>query len=231
MSDICLKPYIRPLLNAIIVAILMFSPSVSAQARQKGKAAPYYFKTVNVSFDSIARQVLNNEFNRAQSSANLNNVKKLTAIAAKSNNSVLKARAALWNIRANQIYASPDSCISILEKLRNAIPKEYDYDRACITYQLAGNNDRIGNYFVTYQLLRDAIPVFEKYGDNYFLGNAHLLMGLNYFNISEPDVAMEEIQLADTYYRKAGYPQTGFTTLKPHLPSPPKRSCVCSVNP
>lgn len=206
MPDIRFNPYIQAIRIILFMAILMLFPIPRARALEKGKSVTCHFKTVDATFDSIARDVLSNEFNRVKSTANINNVKKLEAIAAKSNNAVLKARAELWNIRVNQINASPEDCISRLEKLRNAIPEEYDYDRACISYQLAGNNDRIGNYFVTYKLLQEAIPVFEKYEDNYFLGNAHLLMGLNYFNISELDLAMEEIHLADTFYRKAGYP-------------------------
>ena len=75
-----------------------------------------------------------------------------------------------------------------------------------LAYQLAGNHERIGNYLNTYQLLQEAIPVFEKYGDDYFLGNAHLLMGLMYSSIRDPELAVEEIQAADRHYRKSGYP-------------------------
>lgn len=199
-----LTSYIESLLVAVVAIISLLMPVASPAA--KAKPTPYLFTQVDAVFDSIARQVLTNEFNRVPAARNVENIVQLSRIASRSGDPVLKARASLWKIRANQINATPDSCITTLERLRSALPAEYDYDRACLTYQLAGNHDRIGNYFVTYQLLQEAIPVFEKYGDDYFLGNAHLLMGLNYFNISEPDLAIEEIRLADSNYRKAGYP-------------------------
>lgn len=166
----------------------------------------YHFKNIDHTFDSIAALVLTDEFNRNMNDTAALRIKELRKIASAFPDPVLNARATLWEIRSTQINANPDSCITILGKVRDTLPKDYDYDYACLSYQLAGNHDRIGNYFNTYQLLSEAIPVFEKYDDNYFLGNAHLLMGLTYSDIGDFELADYEIDLAEKYYTACGYP-------------------------
>ena len=166
----------------------------------------YHFKNRDHTFDSIAALVLTDEFNRNMNDTAALRIKELRKIASTFPDPVLNARATLWEIRSTQINANPDSCITILEKVRGTLLKDYDYDYACLSYQLAGNHDRIGNYFNTYQLLSEAIPVFEKYNDNYFLGNAHLLMGLTYSDIGDFELANTEIDLAEKYYKANGYP-------------------------
>lgn len=193
----------RILITRLLAVAILTVCCLAASAKKT--SAGYHFKPVNPYFDSVAARVLDDEFNRRRTPETAANIEKLQKTAQKGN-PVMKARAALWGIRANQLGASPDSCISVLEKIKSAVPKEYDYDHAVLAYQLAGNHDRIGNYLNTYQLLQEAIPVFEKYGDDYFLGNAHLLMGLMYSSIRDPELAVEEIQAADRHYRKSGYP-------------------------
>ena len=183
----------------IIVAVILMACGLASAGNER--ASGYHFKTVDRHFDSIAARVLNDEFNRKHTPEAVSNIAKLKKMAS-GGSSVMKARAALWGIRTAQLDASSDSCILVLEKVKSAVPKEYDYDRAVISYQLAGNYERTGNYLNTYQLLQEAIPVLEKYGDDYFLGNAHLLMGLMYSDIGDPELAMDEIHIADRHYRQ-----------------------------
>ncbi|MDE5795945.1 MAG: tetratricopeptide repeat protein, partial [Muribaculaceae bacterium] len=180
----------------------------------KGK---YYFRPEDATFDSIAHLVLTSEVNRANDSRVTEWIGKMKDIASRSRNPVLDARSTLWQIRTTQLNANPDSCIEVLEKARGRIPKNYDYDYACLSYQLAGNHDRIGNYFNTYQLLQEAIPIFEKYGDDYFLGNARLLLGLMYSSIGDYDQALEEINLAEHHYSAYGYPNNRIAYFKATL--------------
>lgn len=197
------SPTYRILITRLLAVAILTVCCLAASAKKT--SAGYHFKPVNPYFDSVAARVLDDEFNRRHTPETAANIEKLQKTAQKGN-PVMKARAALLGIRANQLGAASDSCISILEKIKSAVPKEYDYDHAVLAYQLAGNHERIGNYLNTYQLLQEAIPVFEKYGDDYFLGNAHLLMGLMYSSIRDPELAVEEIQAADRHYRKSGYP-------------------------
>lgn len=190
-----------------IMALLLFSVvwGISAAWGERARV-DYKFKPENRQFDSIAALVLRDEVARVHSENLASRLGQMQRIADASRNNVLAARAVLWSIRSSQLNARPDSCISRLEKVRNALPRSYDYDYACLSYQLAGNYSRIGDYFNTYQLLNEAIPIFAKYDDYYFLGNAHLLMGLTYEDIGDLSSSLSEIELADKYYRKCGYP-------------------------
>lgn len=188
----------------VVMMISVVSGTFAAWGERTG--VEYKFKPENRQFDSIAALVLREEADRVHSDDLASRLGQMQRIAEASRNNVLVARSVLWSIRSNQLNARPDSCISRLEKVRNALPRSYDYDYACLSYQLAGNYSRIGDYFNTYQLLNEAIPIFSKYDDYYFLGNAHLLMGLTYEDIGDPSSALTEIDLADKYYRKCGYP-------------------------
>lgn len=208
-----IKSYCRVLckkhrgIHVRIMALLLFSV-VSGTFAAWGERArvDYKFKPENRQFDSIAALVLRDEVDRVHSDHLASRLGQMQKIADASRNNVLAARAVLWSIRSSQLNARPDSCISRLEKVRNTLPRSYDYDYACLSYQLAGNYSRIGDYFNTYQLLNEAIPIFAKYDDYYFLGNAHLLMGLTYEDIGDLSSSLAEIDLADKYYRKCGYP-------------------------
>ncbi len=188
----------------VVMMISVVSGTFAAWGERTG--VEYKFKTENCQFDSIAALVLRDEVDRVHNDNLDSRLGQMQRIADASRNSVLAARAVLWSIRSSQLNARPDSCISRLEKVRNALPRSYDYDYACLSYQLAGNYSRIGDYFNTYQLLNEAIPIFAKYDDYYFLGNAHLLMGLTYEDIGDLSSSLTEIDLADKYYRKCGYP-------------------------
>lgn len=188
----------------IVMMVSVVSGTFAALGERTG--VEYKFKPENRQFDSIAALVLRDEVDRFHNDNLDSRLGQMQKIADASRNSVLAARAVLWSIRSSQLNARPDSCIARLEKVRNALPRSYDYDYACLSYQLAGNYSRIGDYFNTYQLLNEAIPIFAKYDDYYFLGNAHLLMGLTYEDIGDLSSSLSEIELADKYYRKCGYP-------------------------
>lgn len=193
---------IRTIPIVILLSIVQFSMAYANTAQ----AIPYHFSINDRQFDSIADIILKNEFLRKKPQYDKNHIELLKQIASKHNNPVLRARATFWDIRSRQLDDAPESCIPVLEKARGSITRENDYDYACLTYLLAGYNNRIGNYFMTYQLLNDAIPIFSSHNDDYFLGNSHLLMGQNYLNIGEPHEAMEQIKLAEKHYRACGYP-------------------------
>ena len=203
---------VRILLIGVITIISGINVSEAASPKVE-----YKFKPENREFDSIATLILRDEIGRVRDGKSASWVGQLQKIAESTRNRVLAARAALWSIRTTQLNARPDTCISRLEKVRNALPRSYDYDYACLTYQLAGNYDRIGDYFNTYQLLNEAIPIFEKYEDNYFLGNAHLLMGLAYSDIGDLSSSLSEIEAADRYYRKCGYPVNRISYFKAEM--------------
>lgn len=180
--------------------------SGDASASSRGYA--YNFQTEDEEFDSLAATVGKHEFDRRHLPGDTLTLRRMAEIASGNSSPVIRARNEFWQIRFNQIGISPEQALSRLEKVRTQIPpgEEYDYDRACMAYQIAGNHNRLGNYFNTFQLLQEAMPVFEKYHDNYFLGNALLLDGLNYQTIGERDMALKQIHLADSAYRAAGYP-------------------------
>lgn len=180
--------------------------AIALPLQAASREAAYNFKTEDVRFDSLSRLILRHEVSRSHDRKNKEWVSQLNSIADASHNPVLKSRASFWSIRTNQLSAAPDSCIRILEKAKQSLPRTYDYDYATIAYQLAGNYSRMGKYFQTYQLLQEAIEIFQEYDDLYFLGNAHLLMGLLYLDILDYPGAMEEIDLAGRYYSKCGYP-------------------------
>lgn len=164
----------------------------------------YMFALVDKEFDAIADTIASHEFHRTTIDSDREAAHRLLDIAKRKHNQQLQARAIYWNIRLNQLALSPDSCITSLQGARSMTTDSYD--RARIDYQLAGNYQRIGQYFNTYQLLEESIKEFERHNDFYMLGNAHLLMALTYNAISEPGLANEELGEAEANYKKANYP-------------------------
>lgn len=206
---------------AFITMVLLIMMNVRVMAAQYN---PYPFHTIDASFDSIAKSLAEKEFNRTLTPDDRQQTSRLAEIANRSNNRLLKARAIFWGIRLNQLNAQPDTCITALEKAKSLVPKDNDYDYARIAYQLAGNYDRIGQYYTAYQLLQEAIPIFDKYHDYYFLGNAQLLLGLLYSTIGEHDVALEEIRNAGKSYLNAGYPVNRIKFFEAQLEKDPSKS-------
>lgn len=188
------------LLRHILVLLLsVLSLVASADVR-------YMFKPIDSEFDKIAKSLLEKEFYFRKEPDMSKSLAALNRIAAATGNSQLKARAIFWEARTGQLQGKPDEQIAKLEKARSMSSSEYDYDNAFINYQLAGNYQRLGKYFTTYQLLQLAIPVFEKNKDDYALGNAYLLLALTYNEIGEIEQASENIEAARRHYAAAGFP-------------------------
>ena len=196
---------VRPIprhIHANLLALLLLI-IVSLHA----KGASYHFLPINATFDSIAKELVRIDYDNERQSVDPALLDRLDRIAAETGNKQLKARAAYWRIRMTQMTAQPLKCIEQLEEARKLITDErYDYDRACISYQLAGNYERMDDFLKCYQLLGEAIPVFQKYGDHYFLGNAYLLMGQLFLDINDPHAAAEQIELSRKSYQQARYP-------------------------
>ena len=170
------------------------------------QAYPYFFKPINQGFDDIARKLAQLDFENKRTHITEDQLAQLEKIAAKSSDNQLKARAMFWRVRSTQMDAQPPKCIEILEKARTLCSSEYDYDLACIDYQLAGNYDRMGRYLDAYTLLQSTLPVFERHEDYYFLGNAYLLLAQLFIDIEDTDNVTKPLQQAKEAYRKVGFP-------------------------
>ena len=167
----------------------------------------YHYKPIQKDFDQIAERLNKADFDNVRQEINPVWLDQLDSIARTSKNKQLEARAIYWRVRTTQMSAQPSECIPLLQKaLKMTDTEKYDYDAACIRYQLAGNYDRTGQYFKCYTEAKEAVAVFEKYEDYYFLGNAHLLLAQLFHEISSVDEAKTELQLANENYEKAGYP-------------------------
>lgn len=185
---------------AMVIWLLSWS-SAAAQT------APYFFAPIDQTFDSIARIFNQLDFDNERQRADSALFGRLDQIARSTKNGQLEARSRYWRVRMTQMNTPPPQCIGQLEHAL-ALTKDsrYDYDRACIMYQLAGNYERMGQYMKTYLLLGKAIPLFEKYDDHYFLGNAYLLMGQLFLDIDYREPVAEQIELSRKSYERAGYP-------------------------
>lgn len=167
----------------------------------------YHFKPIQKDFDQIAERLNKADFENVRQDINPVWLDQLDSIARLNKNKQLEARAIYWRVRTTQMSAQPSECIPPLQKaLKMTDTEKYDYDAACIHYQLAGNYDRTGQYFKCYTEAKEAIAIFEKYEDYYFLGNAHLLLAQLFHEISSIDEAKTELELANENYMKAGYP-------------------------
>lgn len=166
----------------------------------------YNFAPVDHQFDSIAQALLIKEFTSAPTPDASQALTDMERIASRTNNPQLRARLLFWQTRLGQLQAYPQEAIKTLNKAKTLTREDFDYDRAFINYQLAGNHQRLGNYFTSYQLLQQAIPVFAKYGDDYSLGNSYLLLALVYHNIGEYDSALEATAKARKHYSEARFP-------------------------
>lgn len=167
-------------------------------------AHSYIFKIVDSRFDSVARQLDRLDFENRREDIDGRKVRLLEQLAARSGNDQLKSRAAYWSVRASQMNTNAQQCIPVLIRASKLCSPEYDYDLARINYQLAGNYERIGQYLKAYRLLNSTLPVFEKYDDSYFLGNAYLLLVQLYLDINDPDNAAIALKPAKEHYKKAG---------------------------
>ncbi len=183
----------------LCLVILMLLVSVGASAYG------YLFKPVDDQFDTIAARLNRLDFDNQREVIPPSVIVRLHQIAESRHNSQLQSRALYWQVRATQMHASSSDCIRLLEKARRLCGNSYDYDKARIDYQLAGNYERQCHYLKAYNLLNGTLPVFEKYGDFYFLGNAYLLMVQLFKDINDPDNARRALHPARENYRKAGF--------------------------
>ena len=166
----------------------------------------YHFKPINKDFDEIAMRLNQADFAIERQSIDPHWLDQIDSIARKEGNKQLQVRAIYWRVRSTQMSAQPSQCIPLLEKALKMNDNEtYDYDAACIRYQLAGNYDRLGQYFKCYNEAKAAIPIFEKYQDHYFLGNSYLLLVQLFHEISSDDEATTLLDLARDNYQKAGF--------------------------
>lgn len=182
----------------IIMAFIVFSVNAKAQ--------DYHFLPIDKTFDTIASKLCRMDFDNRRMDIDKKDLDKLYSIAEQKNNKQLMARALYWEARTIQMNASTQQCIPLLEKAKKLCSMSYDYDMACINYQLAGNYERSGKYLQAYNLLKSTIPVFQKYEDHYFLGNVYLLFVQLYMDINDADNAKEPLVLAGKEYEKAGFP-------------------------
>ena len=165
----------------------------------------YLFKPVDRQFDEIAERLDRLDCENRREDISSVDMELLQKIAASRNDSQLKSRALYWQVRASQMHASTNECIRLLKKARRLCSEEFDYDMARIDYQLAGNYERQCQYLKAYNLLNATLPVFEKYGDSYFLGNAYLLMVQLFYDINDSDNARLMLKPACENYHKAGF--------------------------
>lgn len=171
------------------------------------RAAPEYnFKPIDRQFDSIARRLGDMDFANERHAADPQLIERLGRIADSTGNSQLRARAIYWQVRMSQINARPAECISRLEEAIRLCGPEYAYDKALISYQLAGNYERLGKYTECYNLTTEALATFRDVGDNYFLGNTHLLLVQLFHDIGDLEAARRQLGESKNCYCKAGYP-------------------------
>ena len=165
----------------------------------------YNFAPINSQFDQIAARLDRLDYENRREQISAADIARLQQMATHADNAQLECRAVYWRVRATQMDANSNKCIQLLEAARGKCGERYDYDIARINYQLAGNYERQCQYLKAYNLLSSTLPVFEKYDDAYFLGNAYLLMSQLFNDINDPDNARLMLKPASDNYRKAGF--------------------------
>lgn len=165
-----------------------------------------HFKPIEPQADRIVERLCQLDYENKRDSIPPSWIATLKSIASRSGNRQLQVRALYWGVRATQVDAQPQKCIPILERAKRLCLPSYSYDRALIDYQLAGNYERMSRYGEAYNLLVDAIPVFEAHRDYFFQGNAALLMAQLLVDINDPDNARTYLARSKEGYQKAGFP-------------------------
>lgn len=171
----------------------------------QAKGYDYRFAQIDPQFDSIAAILSKYDFENQRELIQKEQTTALWRIAERNNDDQLRSRAIYWKVRATQMKASPQQCIPLLEKAKSLCKASFDYDRASIDYQLAGNYERTTHYLKAYDLLQEAIPVFQHHGDHFMTGNAELLLAQLFIDINDPDNAKEPLRRAKEEYSKAGF--------------------------
>ena len=184
----------------LVVTCLIFCVAIFASADS------YLFKPVNIQFDSIASVLDRLDRENRREHINPALISRLGRIAQQSHNAQLESRAFYWRVRATQMSEGSVECIKLLKAARAKCGWQYDYDLARIDYQLAGNYERQCQYLKAYNMLKSTLPVFERHGDAYFLGNAYLLMAQIFIDINDLDNARLVLRLARDNYSRTGFP-------------------------
>lgn len=190
-------------LVAVLAAVLL--GLAAAQAATGGYG--YHFKPIDRSFDSIARRLCALDFASRRESITEASLSRLDSLARARGNRQLRARALYWRVRASQMDARPAECMALLDSALALCSPAYAYDEACIKYQLAGNCERMGHYMRSYRLAGEAVAAFAEAGDDYFLGNAYLLLAQLFVDIGDPDNARPVLDKARKAYDRAGFRQ------------------------
>lgn len=164
----------------------------------------YYFKEIDPRFDAIAQRLAQLDYENRRDETDPKDLQQLKQLAG--NNTQLQARTIYWQVRMNQLNASPAECIQQLKKAEQLCSPSYEYDLALIRYQLAGNYDRMSEYMQCYSNASMAVEVFEKMKDYYFLGNTQLLLAQLFSEINDDEHAAEQLSLAQKSYQQAAYP-------------------------
>ncbi len=193
----------KSLLTKVIRLLLLFSILIYVIPVRATKY-DYHFKKIDVRFDAIALRLSQLDFDNRRNETNPQDLQQLKRLAGK--NPQLQARAIYWQVRMTQFSAQPAECIKLLKKAERLCQPGYEYDRALIRYQLAGNYDRMSEYMQCYRNATAAITAFENEKDYYFLGNAQLLLAQLFHEINDDEDAARQLSLAMENYKKAGYP-------------------------
>jgi len=166
----------------------------------------YGYQVVDKTFDSIAAQLDQLDFERRLSEEYLPQAQQLARIAEQKHSSILRSRATLWNVRCQQLSLPADSCLQLLEQADQWIDaKEYPYDHAVMAYMLAGYNDRLNQLFKAYQLLQEeVIPYFSQIDDHYRLGCTYHLMSYISRDLADNEEALRYLNLAQNHMQAAG---------------------------
>ena len=175
-------------------------------AHGRAAAYDYYFRAIDAQFDSIAHLLSEADFNNQRENIDPQLLDLLDQRAAQLDNRQLRARAIYWRVRMGQMSAQPAKCIEQLEQARALLTDGYDYDRACIAYQLAGNQERLGHYMQCYENTTEAIELLTQAGDHYFLGNAHLLLAQMFLELGDHESGRKQLAQARQHYEQAHYP-------------------------
>lgn len=197
--------------------------TVASAFQAKATVNNYHFSPIDAQFDSIARILSSLDFENRREDIRPSQISELANLARRSGNAQLSARALYWQVRASQMQAQPQKCIPLLEQAGRLCKPRYEYDKALIDYQLAGNYERMGQYLRTYNLLTTSLPVFEKHEDHFFLGNAYLLFAQLFADINDQENAKEPLRKAKEEYTKAGFPLNRIYFFEAMLSEPDQR--------
>lgn len=190
----------RSILKTIYLLVALLMLPLTAEAH------PYHFKEIDARFDNLAKRLNDIDFDNQREKVTETQLAELDRIAAHCGNKQLQARALYWRVRSGQMSAQTQKCVDLLDKAMKLCADDYEYDKACINYQMAGNQERLGHYLQAYNQLNAALPVFEREGDHYFQGNAFLLLAQLFSDINDPTNTKEALLHAKEAYTKVGYP-------------------------